>query len=311
MTSKHACGLLIGLALPLCAATAGEPKTADRQLVIGLSLPETMYPLFGDMAKAAQVEADALGVKLDLTDAQFSGTRQEIDLDGLVKRRVDGILVCPFYTGSTAWAIDDAADTGIPVAEVFSAPTSDKVLFAAAADVVQAGRTSARFVIGKLHGNTSVLMVEPTGSGNAFRDAFEKELQGSTVKVLASVTSMPTGGSGANVPVDPAIVALIREHPRFDAVVSMSDVLVFRAIQAMGEAGIDPATKVTVGGGAVPDTRRAIQEGKLSASIDPRTGEQARQALRYLVEYLRTKKLPPGKQILVAPKLITKASPEG
>jgi len=78
----------------------------------------------------------------------------------------------------------------------------------------------------------------------------------------------------------------------------------------MGEAGIDPATRVTVGGGAVPDTRRAVKEGKLGASIDPRTGEQARQALRYLVEYLRTKKLPPGRQILVAPELVTGASPQ-
>lgn len=202
MRTGHACGLLIGLALPLCAAMAGEPKAGEKQLVIGFSLPETLYPLFGDMASAARAEAEALGVRLDLTDARFSDTRQEIDLDGLVQRRVDGIVVCPFYTGSTTPAIDDAADSGIPVAEVFSAPTSDKVLFAVAGDVVQAGRASARFVIGKLHGNGSVLMVEPTGSGNAFREAFDRELQGSTVKVLASVTSMPTGGSSANVPVD-------------------------------------------------------------------------------------------------------------
>jgi ribose transport system substrate-binding protein len=308
MTSKRAAGLLAGLALPMWLALAGEARAADEKLVVGLSLPETLYPLFGDMAKAAQQEADALGVKLDLTDARFSDTRQEIDLDGLVQRRVDGIIVCPFYTGSTLPAIEDTAATGIPVVELFSPPTSDKVLFALEADVATAGRMVARFVIESLHGGGSALVLEPTGSPSTFRDAFERELQGSKVKVLASASSAPTGGSGAAMPSDPAITALIRGHPKFDAVISMSDVLLFRAVRAMEEAGIDPTTKVTVGGGAVPDTLLAIKQGKISASVDPRSGEAARQAVRYLVEYLRTKKMPPNRDILVAPELVTGAA---
>ncbi len=87
--------------------------------------------------------------------------------------------------------------------------------------------------------------------------------------------------------------------------------LALGAIDAMVEAGIDPASKATVGWNVSPDSRRAIEEGKLGATIDPRTGEQARQALRVLVDYVRTKKMPASKQVLVAPKLITKASPEG
>ncbi len=107
------------------------------------------------------------------------------------------------------------------------------------------------------------------------------------------------------------MAGLIREHPRFDAVYGEADILALGAIDAMVEAGIDPAGKVTIGWSASPDARRAFEEGKLSAIVDPRTGEQARHALRILVDYVRTKKGPPSKHVLVAPKLITKASPEG
>ncbi len=305
MTSKHACCLLIGLWLPLCGAMAGEAKSADKQLAIGFSMAELESPIFVEMKKAAEAEAAMLGVNLMPMGARFSSDLQTDHVDILVEKRVDGILLNPVPYAFLTPAIDAAVDAGVPVVKVLADPGPDKALAVVGTDVAQGARLAAKFVAEKLGGSGSVLVLEGKGL-EALKVAFEKELQGSNVTILASA---PAGMLRANA--KQVMVGLIREHPRFDAVVGANDVQVLGAIDAMVEAGIDPAGKVTLGVDATPDARRAIVEGKLGATIDPRSGEQARQALRILVDYIRTKKMPASKQILVVPKLITKASPEG
>jgi ABC-type sugar transport system substrate-binding protein len=304
MRSRLSCGLLIGLSLSLCAM-AGEQKPGDKQLAIGFSLAEFESPIFVEMRKGAEAEAGALGVNLMPMGAHLSSEMQPDHIDILVEKHVDGLLVNPVPYALLAPAIDAAVDAGVPVVKVLADPGPDKALAVVGTDVAQGARLAARFVIDKLGGSGTVLVLEARGL-EALKVGFEKELQGSNVKVLASA---PAGMLRYNA--KQVMAGLIREHPQFDAVLGVNDVLVLGAIDAMVEAGIDPAGKVTVGADATPDGRRAIAEGRLGATIDPRAGEQARQALRILVDYIRTKKMPTSKQILVAPKLITKASPEG
>jgi len=305
MTSNHAWGLLVGLVLPLCAATADEPKAGDKELAIGFSLAEFESPIFVELRKGAEAEAAALGVNLMAMGARLSSDLQLDHIDVLVEKRVAGLLVNPVPYALLAPSVDAAVDAGVPVVKVLADPGPDKALAVVGTDVAQGAHMAARFVIDKLGGSGSVLVLEARGL-EALKVGFEKELQGSNVKILASA---PAGMLRSNA--KQVMAGLIKEHPRFDAVLGVNDVLALGAIDAMAEAGIDPAGKVTVGADATPDGRRAVQEGKLGATIDPRAGEQARQALRILVDYVRAKKMPPSKQVLVAPRLITKASPEG
>jgi ABC-type sugar transport system substrate-binding protein len=309
MTPSRACGLLIGLVLPLCAATASEAKAGDKQLTIGFALAEYQHWKFAEMKSAAEVEADALGVKLKTMDAHYLSMNQPDHVDVLVDERVDGILVNPVPAAPSALlgpAIDAAAEAGVPVVKVLADSGPDKALALVATDAALGAHLAARFVIDKLGGKGSVLFLEGYSLAAATA-AFEKELQGSDVKILARVRpGHPTRSEAKRV-----MAQLIREHPQFDAVLGMNDNVVLGAIDAMVEAGIDPSRKATITWIASPDTRRAIEAGQLGAALDLRPREQAVQALRILVEYLRTKKVPASKEILVAPKLITKASPEG
>ena len=305
MTSRHAWGLLVWLWLPPCAA-AGEPSSGGKQLAIGFSMAEFESPVFVEMRKGADAEAGALGVNLLAMGARLSSDMQSDHIDILLEdKHVEGLLLNPVPYASYAQQIDAAVDAGVPVVKVLADPGPDKALAVVGTDVALGARLAARFVIDRLGGKGSVLVLEARGF-EALKAAFEKELQGSSVKVLASASA---GLNRFNA--KQAMAGLIREHPQFDAVLGVNDVLALGAIDAMVEAGIDPAGKAIVGWNVSADSRRAIEEGKLGATVDPRTGEQARQALRILVDYLRSKKAPTRKQILVAPKLITKASPEG
>jgi ABC-type sugar transport system substrate-binding protein len=50
-----------------------------------------------------------------------------------------------------------------------------------------------------------------------------------------------------------------------------------------------------------------MREGKLSATIDQSPGKQVRQALEYLVGYIKNQTKPPQRIVLIEPELVTEA----
>jgi ribose transport system substrate-binding protein len=309
MISKHAFSLLIGLALPLCTSLAAEVKPpAGKQIVIGVSVPVGDYWLFAKMKEGAEAEAAALGVKVLVFDAHFSPETQVRDMARLVASHVDGILLTPMPTGSLREAIDAAVAAGIPVVKVLSNAAEDKALLAIGADAVQGGRMGARFVIEKLGNKGSVIVLDdPKGSSlhAPFVNAFDEELKTSNVKVLVREPTDWYRGKVRNI-----VTTLLAKYPQFDAVFAMDDMTILGAIDAMYAANVDPETKVTVGWDATAEAVLRVQEGALSATFDQLPAEQAKQGLRYLVDYIRNKKAPRSREILLAPQLVTK-QPQG
>ncbi len=300
MHAKHACGAVLGMLLPWMALP-GETKAGDKPLVVGFSLPLLGYPMMADMKKAAEAEAESLGVKLRVTDAHFGLETQINDLGRLVEEHVDGILVSPMPFGSLAPAIDAAVGAGVPVVRILGG-AEDKAIATWDTDTVQGGRMAARFIVEKLGGKGSVLVLEGKGGFQSqFRAAFDEELKRSSARVLASTSTDLYRGMAKQ-----AMVALIGQNPRFDAVLAVNDTLALGAIDALIEAGIDPSTKLVVGWDATPEALQAIDQRKLGATFSQQVDEQTRQGLRCLVEYIRTKKAPAAKYLQVAPKLITK-----
>lgn len=83
-----------------------------------------------------------------------------------------------------------------------------------------------------------------------------------------------------------------------------NDEMILGAIEAMEAYGTDASRVVTVGYDAIPDALRYIEEGKLNATIEQFPGQQARKALRLLVDNIRDGKMPPAKEIYIAPVAI-------
>lgn len=311
------CGLLVGLVLPWTSALAAQGKAGKAaEIVIGVSLPLMGYPVYDEFRKGLEAEAAALGVKLDVSFAQFLAANQVEDLQRFVEDRVGGIVVSPVPKGSHGSdldlgpTIDAAVSAGVPVAVGCGWAETDKALVRVIGDDAQAGRMAAKLVIDKLGGKGSVVEIDgPAGAGfkAPFKAAFDEALRGTDVRVLASESS---GVGIGNVEGERAMTAILGKQREFDALFAVNDALVLGALQAMSQAGIDPATKVIVGSDATPDVLQWVKQGKVTATIDNDAREQGRQALRFLVEYIQEKKTPPNQIVHVAPKLITR-EPQG
>jgi ribose transport system substrate-binding protein len=77
--------------------------------------------------------------------------------------------------------------------------------------------------------------------------------------------------------------------------------MIIGAIEAMSGAGIDPASKVTVGFDATPDAFAYIDEGKLDATVDQFPGQQAGQAIQALYDFIPAGKKPASDVVYIKP----------
>lgn len=300
MLKRMLTALLAGLILQPVAALA-----ADKEIVIGMSVPGLQFPFFVAMKNEAEAAAAKLGAKIVFADAENQSSKQASDVENLVAQGVQAILISPMTTDSLVPAIEAAVKAGIPVATVDRKANTDEVLVHVGADNVQGGRAAAKFIIDKLGDKGSVIELEGTPGASAATDrkkGFDEVMKKSKVKILVSQTAEFSRAKGQSV-----MESLIQKYPEFDAVFGANDEMIIGAIEAMSAAKIDLKKKVTVGFDATPDAFAYMKQGKLNATIDQFPGKQAGQALQILVDYVKTKKKPAKSVIYINPEPVTKA----
>jgi ribose transport system substrate-binding protein len=293
---KALVALLAATLLPQGAQAAGPLK-------IGMSVPGLQFPFFVTMKNDAEKAAAKLGATIVFADAQNDSSKQASDVENFVAQKVDAILISPMTVDSLVPAIEAATKAGIPVATVDRKANTDAVLAHVGADNVAGGRAAAKFIIDKLGNKGSVIELEGTPGASAAIDrktGFDEVIKKSNVKLLVSQTAEFDRAKGQSV-----MESLLQKYPNFDAVFGANDEMIIGAVEAMTAAGVKG--KVTVGFDATPDAFAYMKKGTLNATIDQFPGKQAGEALKYLVDYVKTKKKPAKQVNYINPEPVTKA----
>lgn len=100
------------------AAASNDHKKPDDQLVIGISFQELNNPYFVTMQKALQNAVDEMGAKLIVTDAHHNISKQLSDVEDMLQRGIDVLLLNPTDTVGAQTAVNDAKKAGVPVVAV-------------------------------------------------------------------------------------------------------------------------------------------------------------------------------------------------
>jgi ribose transport system substrate-binding protein len=297
--------VVASLLIPIGVFASGQKQAdANKEIVIGMTVPGLQFPFFVTMKNEAEAAAAKLGVKIVFNDAENQSSKQMTAVENFVAQGVKGILISPMTTDSLVPAIEAAAKAGIPVATVDRKANTDAVLVHVGADNVEGGRAAARFIIEKLGNKGTVIELEGTPGASAAVDrkkGFDEVMNASNVKILVSQEADFSRSKGQNV-----MENLIQAYPKFDAVFGANDEMIIGAIEAMSAAGIDPKKIVTCGFDATPDAFAYMKEGKLGATIDQFPGQQAGTALQILVDKIKNNKDPAQKVMYINPKPVTK-----
>ncbi|CAN5673947.1 ABC transporter substrate-binding protein [soil metagenome] len=291
---------MVRFLLPLLLLLLASCAQRDAgEFVVGFSQMGHDNPWRMAQTASLREEAQKRGYELVVTDAQDQTAKQVADVEDLIARRVDVILLAPREYEGLAPALQAARDANIPVIlvdrEAEGTPGEDFVTFLGS-NFVEQGRRAAEWLVQETGGQAGI--VELTGTpgssvaadrARGFREVID---QHPGMRILASQTGEFSRAAGQRVMQNIA-QSLGRQ---ITAVYAHNDEMALGAIQALKTAGLNPGADVKV---VSIDGQRAaleaIQRGELGATVEsnPRFGPIAFDTIEELRrgESVPTKKL--------------------
>lgn len=241
---------LAGSAMALAAMSAlpAVPARADG-LTIGFSQVTLQSPFYVQLRDGAEAAAEAGGDSLVFLDANGDVSKQNNDIQDLITRGVDAIIVNPVNPDAVVPSLEAAA-AGIAVITVDRSVNDGEVAAHIGRDNVAMGRMVGEAVLARLaaDGIETAKIIEIQGdAGGAVmmdrRDGFHAVIDGSGHGIVQ--------GPFAEYIRANAVVAmqdLLQAHPDVDLVYAHNDDMALGALQVLRESGRDDVLVAGVDG---------------------------------------------------------------
>lgn len=275
--------LLVGL-LTFTLAFAGVTGLAQQNYTLGLSVSTLNNPFFVSMKRGAKQAASELGVKLVTANGRNSVSDQMSDIENLISRGVDALLINPTDGQAIVPAVKEANKAGIPVLAIDRAIKGGEVAIYIASNNVTGGKMAAHYVAARLALQGNVVMLEGIPGTSAARErgrGFTAVMNG--LEKIQIVASQPAGfaqNEGYTV-----MQNILTAHEDIDAVFAQNDLMALGALQAIGSAGrLDEM--FVVGFDAIDPAIQAIEEGRLAATIMQQPSLMGALGVKKAVKYL-------------------------
>lgn len=270
----------ISIATIVCCAWTGlahaqttQPAVA-KHYTFGMLLSTLNNPYFVSIKKAAQAEARTLGVSLLIEDANNSSTTQSNQIDTLLARKVDALLVNPTNAKSLIPAIRKANAAHVPVVFIDRKTDSGKAIAYFASDNVQAGAQACRYIVRRLHGkgNIAILLGIPGASATNERSAGCDRVLAKQpgIKVVARQTAKFSRQDGLSVMRD-----ILIAHPTLNAVYAENGQMAIGAMHAIEAAGKQKNVFITMIGSGSTEQTALIRQGHIALSVAQQPGVMA------------------------------------
>lgn len=94
---------------------AGGSAATESGLVFGVSMPQLDNDGFKANLIGIEQFAEENGIELVVTDAKATADTQMQQIEDLITKKVDAIVMCPVDSGAAAAAVQKAVDANIPV----------------------------------------------------------------------------------------------------------------------------------------------------------------------------------------------------
>ncbi|MFW6005949.1 MAG: D-ribose ABC transporter substrate-binding protein [Candidatus Bipolaricaulota bacterium] len=232
---------------------------------LGLSVSTLNNPFFVSLRDGAKQAAEEQGVDLVISDGQDSVSTQMSDIENLISRGVDAILINPTDGEAVVPAVEEANEAGIPVLAIDRGIGGGEVAIYVASNNVTGGKMAAHYTAAKMALQGKIVMLEGIPGTSAARErgqGFTEVID--SLEDLEIVASEPAGfakNEGYEV-----MQNILTAQSEIDAVFAQNDLMALGALQAI--EGADRLDEMfVVGFDAVDPAIEAIDNGRLSATI--------------------------------------------
>ncbi|KJB87853.1 D-ribose transporter subunit RbsB [Paenibacillus sp. E194] len=277
-----------------------KPKAGGdlKDIKIGLSVSTLNNPFFVSLKDGVVAEAKKHGIETIVIDAQNDSAKQSNDVDDLMQKGVNVLLINPTDSAAISNAVQSANGLGIPVITLDRSADHGDVEALVASDNVKGGRMAAEFIENLVGKNAKVIELEGVAGASATRERGKgfHEVADQTLKVIAKQTADFDRTKGLNV-----MENLLQANPDVQAVFAHNDEMALGAIEAIKSTGKNIPV---IGFDGNDDALKSIQEGKLTATVAQQPDLIGQLAVQAAYDVLQGK---PVEKTIPAPlKLVTK-----
>jgi len=243
---------------------------------VGLSVSTLNNPFFVTLRDGAQEAADEMEIELLVTDAQDSVSTQISDIEDLVQRGVDVLIVNPTDSAAVVPAVMGANSAGIPVIAVDRGVDGGMLAYFIASDNVAGGAAAAEYICEQLGGMGAVVELEgipgvsaTNERGQGFNDYMSENC--ADAEIVARQTANFSRAEGLTV-----MENILTAQPDIDAVFAHNDEMALGALQAIEASNRDI---LVVGFDATDDAVAAVDACRMGATVAQLPAQLGRQAV--------------------------------
>ncbi len=257
------------------AALADENPFGAPPWTIGFSQDTMDHPWRAYMVTSAEAQAKQypdLVKEFIYTDAGGSNEKQIADVEDLISRGVDLIMMSPREAQALVPAVAAIKEAGIPLVVLDREVVGDDYNVFIGGNNLQIGEELGKYVLGKVGDTFSYLEIEgiPGATPTIQRhEGFASQLEGQAgVKLLDA--------QPANYDLAPAIPIvedwLTKYKGQFQVIYAHNDPMILGAINVLKEAGYQPGEVFLIGVDGQREAFDAIKDGWLQATAIYATG---------------------------------------
>jgi ribose transport system substrate-binding protein len=263
--------LIAALVLSL-AGCGGENKeqgadTKDK-VVIGFSQVTLDSPFYVSLMDAAKEEAEARGAELIYVDAQNDIEKQNNDVQDLITKGIDVLILNPSNPTGVNPALKAAEQAGIKVVTV-DRPTETKVATFVGRDNKKmgeiAGEEAVKLLGGKGLAKGKIIEIQGDAGGKVMmdrRDGFHAVVeQEPGIEIVQGPYCDYTRSKAVK-----AFQDLLQAHPDVDLVYAHNDDMALGALQVLQQNGLAGKVKI-VGIDGLMEAIKAIDNGNYNATV--------------------------------------------
>jgi ribose transport system substrate-binding protein len=243
---------------------SSEGAKEEGDVKVGLSISTLNNPFFVSLKEGAEEQAKAKGIEIVVADAQNDSAKQVSDIEDLIQQGVDVLLVNPTDSAAVSAAIESANSADVPVITLDRSAEGGEVVAHIASDNVAGGKMAGDFILEQIGDKGKVVEIEGIPGSSAARERGEGFHQSvdaiDAIEVAAKQTADFDRAKGLTV-----MENILQGNKDIQAVFAHNDEMALGALQAIEAAGLSDV--IVVGFDATEDAVKAVEEGRLSATV--------------------------------------------
>ena len=280
---------LLALTMVLMAAcsteqpgSTSETETKDGDYEIGLSISTLNNPFFVALKEGAEEQANEMDATLTVADAQNDAAKQVNDVEDMIQKGMDLILINPTDSEAVGAAVQAANDAGIPVITVDRNAETGDVVAHVASDNVAGGQLAGDYMVELVGEGQKVVELEGIPGASATRDrgqGFNEAIDGK-LEVVAKQSANFDRAEGLTV-----MENILQDNKDIVAVFAHNDEMALGAVQALEAAGMSDVK--VIGFDATDDAVKAVEDGKMAATVAQKPVEIGKLGVEAAINHLK------------------------